>query len=130
MIFICRPGVKLDLKAEVEKDVALKEIPASFRHYLKKICKALVLDATDTEVLEVLFIHYTSIAHYLLFVLKVRYVELCQMVVKRMLEVIFASDSNRDTVAHSASSAYIVEIIMLVASESRLSKIWTKHLKV
>lgn len=123
-------GVKLDLKTEIEKYVALKEIPQSFRHYLKKISKALVLDALDQDIMDTIITRFTLVAQYLLFVLKIRYYELCQLVVKRFVEVIFASDSNRDMVTHSANSAYIMEIIMLVASETRLNKIWTKHLKV
>ena len=120
----------MNLQTEIEKDISFKELPSPFKHHLKKFAKCLVLEATDEDIREVLFGRATQVAQYLLFILKVRYPELCQMVVKKMVEVVFDRRlEDREIVCQSASSAYIVEIIMMVASETRLSKIWTKYLK-
>ena len=121
----------MNLQSEIEKDVSFKELPSPFKHHLKKFAKCLVLEADEADIREVLFGRATQVSQYLLFILKVRYPELCQMVVKRLVEVVFDRRiEDRETICQSASSAYIVEIIMMVASENRLSKIWTKYLKV
>lgn len=124
------PGVRVNLQSEIEKDISFKELPSAFKHQLKRFAKQLVLDAPDSDIKDILFGRATQVAQYLLFVLKVRYPELCQMVVKKLVEIVFANKTDRDYITQSASSAYIVEIIMMVASETRLSKIWTKYLKV
>lgn len=129
-IFRQRPGVRVNLETEIMKDISFKELPSSFKHHLKRFAKILVLDANDSEIKDILFGRATQVAQYLLFVLKVRYTELCQMVVKKLVEIVFTERQDRDYITQSASSAYIVEIIMMIASETRLSKIWTKYLKV
>lgn len=114
----------------IENDMSLKDIPPSFKHHLKKASKILVIDSSDDKIFEVMFCRYTNVAQYLLFILKVRYPELCQLVVKKLVEVVFENETRRETICQSPESAYIVEILLLVASESRLSKIWTKYIKV
>ena len=123
-------GVKVNLQTEIEKDISFTELPSTFKHLLKRFAKSLVLDATDDNIKEILFCRATQVSQYLLFILKVRYPELCQMVVKKLVEVVFTNKTNSETITQSANSAYIIEIIMMVASETRLSKIWTKYLKV
>ncbi|KAI2808765.1 Nucleolar protein 9 [Blomia tropicalis] len=122
-------GVKVNLQTEIEKDISFTELPSTFKHLLKRFAKSLVLDATDDNIKEILFCRATQVSQYLLFILKVRYPELCQMVVKKLVEVVFTNKTNSETITQSANSAYIIEIIMMVASETRLSKIWTKYLK-
>lgn len=124
-------GVKVNLQMEIEKDISFKELPGPFKHHLKRFAKCLVLDCPEDDIRDLLFGRATQVAQYLLFVLKIRYPELCQNVVKKLVEIIFDRRSeDREAIVQSASSAYIVEIIMMVASETRLSKIWSKHLKV
>lgn len=120
----------MNLQTEIEKDISFTELPSTFKHLLKRFAKSLVLDATDDNIKEILFCRATQVSQYLLFILKVRYPELCQMVVKKLVEVVFTNKTNSETITQSANSAYIIEIIMMVASETRLSKIWTKYLKV
>ncbi|XP_075585779.1 LOW QUALITY PROTEIN: uncharacterized protein LOC124495280 [Dermatophagoides farinae] len=122
-------GAKIDLEAMISGDMIIKEIPQSSKHFLKRLAKAIVLDASDDECRELIFSRCTSVGQYLLFILRVRYTELCQMVVKKLVEIVFATNEIRDQICQSANGAYIVEIMLLVASESRLSKIWTKYLK-
>lgn len=123
-------GARIDLEAMITNDMIVKEIPQSSKHFLKRLAKAIVLDAPDDECRELIFSRCTSVGLYLLFILRVRYTELCQMIVKKLVEIVFATDEIRDQICQSANGAYIVEIMLLVASESRLSKIWTKYLKV
>lgn len=124
-------GVKINLQAEIEKDISFRELPSPFKHHLKRFAKSLVLELPEEDILDLLFGRATQVAQYLLFILKVRYPELCQMVVKKLVEIVFDRRiEHREMITQSASSAYIVEIIMMVASETRLSKIWTKYLKV
>lgn len=123
-------GSKINLEKMIENDMSVKDIPASFRHHLKKVSKILVIDSTDEKIFDVMFNRFTNVAQYLLFILKVRYPELCQLVVKKLVEVVFENDTRRETICQQPESAYIVEILLLVASESRLSKIWTKYIKV
>lgn len=123
-------GVKINLQAEIEKDISFRELPSPFKHHLKRFAKSLVLELPEEDILDLLFGRATQVAQYLLFILKVRYPELCQMVVKKLVEIVFDRRiEHREMITQSASSAYIVEIIMMVASETRLSKIWTKYLK-
>lgn len=122
-------GNKIDLEAILTNDMAIKEIPQSFKHHLKKVAKLLIIDSSDEEIRDRMLKRFTNVTQYLLFILRVRYSELCQMVVKKLVEVIFENEENRDTICHDTHGAYISEILLLVASESRLSKIWTKHIK-
>lgn len=123
-------GAKIDLEAMISGDMIVKEIPQSSKHFLKRLAKTVILDAPEDECRDLIFSRCTSVGLYLLFILRVRYTELCQMIVKKLVEIVFATDEIRDHICQSANGAYIVEIMLLVASESRLSKIWTKYLKV
>nr|XP_027204483.1 nucleolar protein 9-like isoform X1 [Dermatophagoides pteronyssinus] len=122
-------GAKIDLEAMISGDMIVKEIPQSSKHFLKRLAKTVILDAPEDECRDLIFSRCTSVGLYLLFILRVRYTELCQMIVKKLVEIVFATDEIRDHICQSANGAYIVEIMLLVASESRLSKIWTKYLK-
>ncbi|KAI7687000.1 hypothetical protein SSS_07911 [Sarcoptes scabiei] len=122
-------GEKINLEEIIKEDFALKEIPPQFKHHLKRLTKIVILDSNDKKIKDIIFTRCTNLSQYLLFILRVRYSELCQMVVKKLIEIVFESDDTRDFICQSASGAYIVEILLLVASESRLSKIWTKHIK-
>lgn len=102
-------GVKINLQAEIEKDISFKELPSPFKHHLKRFAKSLVLELPEVDITELLFSRATQVAQYLLFILKVRYPELCQMVVKKLVEIVFDRRiEDREMITQSASSAYIV----------------------
>ncbi len=122
-------GMKSNIHSEIEKDVIIKELPIPFKHLLKRFSKALVIDRPDRDLKEIILGKATSLVQYLLFVLKVRYQELCQVVVKRLVEIIFLDDESKFAITTSSVSAYLVEAVILVSSEHRLARIWNKHLK-
>lgn len=122
-------GMKNNIQAEIEKDMIMKELPVSFKHLLKRFAKGLVLERNDRELKDIILGKGTSLVQYLLFILKVRYHELCQVVVKRLAEVIFQDDESKFAITTSSVSAYLVEAVILVASDHRLTRVWSKHLK-
>jgi hypothetical protein len=122
-------GMKTNIHSEIEKDVIMKELPLAFKHLLKRFAKVLVLERPDRELKEIILGKATSLVQYLLFVLKVRYPELCQLVVRRLVEIVFLDDESKFAITTSSVSAYLVEAVILVSNEHRLSRIWTKHLK-
>ncbi|XP_054164487.1 nucleolar protein 9-like [Oppia nitens] len=122
-------AMKTNIHTEIEKDVIIKELPITFKHLLKRFSKALVLERNEREMKEIILGKATSLVQYLLFVLKVRYTELCQVVVKRLVEIIFLNDESKFAITTSSVSAYLVEAVILVASDHRLMRLWNKHLK-
>ena len=122
-------GMKTNIHSEIEKDVIMKSLPIPFKHLLKRFAKALVIERPDRDLKDIILGKATSLVQYLLFVLKVRYTELCQVVVKRLVEIVFLDDESKFAITTSSVSAYLVEAVILVASEHRLSRIWSKHLK-
>ncbi|CAG2107559.1 unnamed protein product [Medioppia subpectinata] len=122
-------GMKTNIHTEIEKDVIIRELPAPFKHLLKRFAKALVMDRQQRELKEIILGKATSLVQYLLFVLKVRYNELCQVVVKKLVEIVFMDDESKFAITTSSVSAYLVEAVILVASDHRLHRIWSKHLK-
>ena len=122
-------GMKNNIHSEIEKDMIMKELPVSFKHLLKRFAKVLVLERADRELKEIILGKGTSLVQYLLFILKVRYHELCQVVVKRLAEVIFQDDESKFAITTSSVSAYLVEAVILVASDHRLGRVWNKHLR-
>lgn len=122
-------GMKTSISEEIEKDMLIKELPTTYKRLLRKFAEELVIKRQRKKLEELMTGRGTSIIQHLLFVLKVRSSDLCDDVVKRCIEVIFGSDDITKSIVTNSVSAYLVETIILVASESRLKKIWNKHLK-
>lgn len=122
-------GMKTSISEEIEKDMVLKDLPNNYRRLLRKFAEELVIKRNRKKLEELMTGRGTSIIQHLLFVLKVRSADLCDDVVKRCIEIIFGSDEITKSIVTNSVSAYLVETIILVASESRLKKIWSKHLK-
>lgn len=122
-------GMKTSISEEIQKDLVIKELPSNFKRLLRKFAEELVIKRQRKKLEELMTGRGTSIIQHLLFVLKVRSTDLCDDVVKRCIEIIFGSDEITKSIVTNSVSAYLVETIILVASESRLKKIWSKHLK-
>lgn len=122
-------GMKTSISEEIEKDMVLKDLPSNYKRLLRKFAEELVIKRNRKKLEELMTGRGTSIIQHLLFVLKVRSTDLCDDVVKRCIEIIFGSEEITKSIVTNSVSAYLVETIILVASESRLKKIWTKHLK-
>lgn len=122
-------GMKTSISEEIEKDMVIKELPSNYKRLLKKFAEELVIKRHRKKLEELMTGRGTSIIQHLLFVLKVRSTDLCDDVVKRCIEIIFGSEDITKSIVSNSVSAYLVETIILVASESRLKKIWSKHLK-
>lgn len=122
-------GMKTSISEEIEKDMLIKDLPPTYKRLLRKFAEELVIKRQRKKLEELMTGRGTSIIQHLLFVLKVRSTDLCDDVVKRCIEVIFGSDDITKSIVTNSVSAYLVETIILVASESRLKKIWNKHLK-
>lgn len=122
-------GMKTSISEEIEKDMVVKELPSNYKRLLRKFAEELVIKRPRKKLEELMTGRGTSIIQHLLFVLKVRSTDLCDDVVKRCIEIIFGSEDTTKSIVTNSVSAYLVETIILVASESRLKKIWSKHLK-
>lgn len=122
-------GMKTSISEEIKKDLVIKELPSNFKRLLRKFAEELVIKRQRKKLEELMTGRGTSIIQHLLFVLKVRSSDLCDDVVKRCIEIIFAENELTKSIVTNSVSAYLVETIILVASESRLKKIWSKHLK-
>lgn len=122
-------GMKTSISEEIGKDLVLKNLPNEYKRLLRKFAEELVTKRPRKKLEELMTGRGTSIIQHLLFVLKVRSAELCDDVVKRCIEIIFGSEDTTKAIVTNSVSAYLVETIILVASESRLRKIWNKHLK-
>ncbi|RWS29127.1 nucleolar protein 9-like protein [Leptotrombidium deliense] len=122
-------GMKSNINTEIEKDIVVKELPGNFKVLLKKFSKELIIQRADRDLKDIILGRGTSLIQYLLFVLKVRSPEICQTVVKRLVEIIFVNEENKFAITTNSVSAYLVEAIMLVSTEHRLNRIWEKHLK-
>lgn len=122
-------GMKTSLTEEIEKDMVLKDLPSNYKRLLRKFAEELVIKRNRKKLEELMTGRGTSIIQHLLFVLKVRSTDLCDDVVKRCIEIIFGNEDLTKSIVTNSVSAYLVETITLVASESRLKKIWSKHLK-
>jgi len=122
-------GMKTSISEEIQKDVLIKELPPNYKRLLRKLAEELVIKRSRRKLEELMTGRGTSIIQHLLFVLKVRSDELCDDVVKRCIEIIFGNEELTKSIVTNSVSAYLVETIILVASESRLKKIWSKHLK-
>lgn len=122
-------GMKTSISEEIEKDMVLKDLPKNYQRLLRKFAEELVIKRARKKLEELMTGRGTSIIQHLLFVLKVRSADLCDDVVKRCIDIIFGSDEITKMIVTNSVSAYLVETIILVASESRLKKIWSKHLK-
>lgn len=122
-------GMKTSISEEIEKDMVIKELPSNYKRLLRKFAEELVIKRPRKKLEELMTGRGTSIIQHLLFVLKVRSTDLCDDVVKRCIEIIFGSEEVTKSIVTNSVSAYLVETIILVASESRLKKIWSKHLK-
>lgn len=122
-------GMKTSISEEIEKDMVVKDLPSNYKRLLRKFAEELVIKRARKKLEELMTGRGTSIIQHLLFVLKVRSTELCDDVVKRCIEIIFGSEEITKSIVTNSVSAYLVETIILVASESRLKKIWSKHLK-
>lgn len=122
-------GMKTSISEEIEKDMVILELPNTYKRLLRKFAEELVIKRNRKKLEELMTGRGTSIIQHLLFVLKVRSTDLCDDVVKRCIEVIFSNDELTKSIVTNSVSAYLVETIILVASESRLKKIWSKHLK-
>lgn len=122
-------GMKTSISEEIEKDMVVKDLPSNYKRLLRKFAEELVVKRNRKKLEELMTGRGTSIIQHLLFVLKVRSTDLCDDVVKRCIEIIFGSEDVTKSIVTNSVSAYLVETIILVASESRLKKIWSKHLK-
>lgn len=122
-------GMKTSISEEIEKDMVVKDLPSNYKRLLRKFAEELVIKRNRKKLEELMTGRGTSIIQHLLFVLKVRSTDLCDDVVKRCIEIIFGSEDTTRSIVTNSVSAYLVETIILVASESRLRKIWNKHLK-
>ena len=122
-------GMKTSINTEIEKDVIIKELPSPFKHLLKHFTKTLILDKNERELKDLILSKGTSLIQYLLFVLKVRHNDLCQIVVKRLVEIIFHDEESMFSITTSSVSAYLVETVVLVSNDRRLAKLWNRHLK-
>lgn len=122
-------GMKTSISEEIQKDLVIKELPSNFKRLLRKFAEELVIKRPRKKLEELMTGRGTSIIQHLLFVLKVRSTDLCDDVVKRCIDIIFGNDDITKSIVTNSVSAYLVETIILVASESRLKKIWSKHLK-
>lgn len=122
-------GMKTSISEEIKKDLVVKDLPSNFKRLLRKFAEELVIKRQRKKLEELMTGRGTSIIQHLLFVLKVRSTDLCDDVVKRCIEIIFAETELTKSIVTNSVSAYLVETIILVASESRLKKIWAKHLK-
>lgn len=122
-------GMKTSISEEIEKDMVIKELPKDYKRLLRRFAEELVIKRARKKLEELMTGRGTSIIQHLLFVLRVRSTDLCDDVVKRCIEIIFGSEDMTKSIVTNSVSAYLVETIILVASESRLKKIWNKHLK-
>lgn len=122
-------GMKSNINHEIEKDSVIRELPSQFKSILKKFSKKLIISREDRDLKEIILGRGTSLIQYLLFVLKVRTPDTCQNVVKRLIEIIFASEENKFAITTNSVSAYLAEAIILVASQHRLTRMWEKYLK-
>lgn len=122
-------AMRSSISEELEKDNLIDKIDTDFENILKKFAKQLIINRSDRYLREIILDRGTSLIQNLLFILKVRLPDTCQSVVKRLVDVIFATPSNRIAITTNSVSAYLVEAIMLVTSQSRLNYIWDKHLK-
>ena len=121
-------GQKTNINTEIEKDIVIKDLPSPLKSKLKKLAKAIV-DRDDGELREMINGKATSIIQYLLFILKLRSAELCQQLVKKMIDLIFCNQEDKVSVISNANCAYLVETLILVSNEHRLKRIWEKHFK-
>ena len=121
-------GQKTNVNSEIEKDIVIKELPSQLKSALKRLAKA-IMDRGDCDLRELINGKATSIVQYLLFILKLRSNELCQQLVKKMIDLIFCNEENKVSVISNANCAYLVETLILVSNEHRLKKIWEKHFK-
>lgn len=121
-------GKMSNINVEIEKDIVIKEIPSALKSMLKKLAREIV-DRKDDELRELINGKATSIIQYLLFILKLRVNELCQQLVKKMIDLIFCNEEDKVSVISNANCAYLVETLILVSNEHRLKRIWEKHFK-
>ena len=121
-------GQKTNINTEIEKDIVIKEIPSQLKSALKRLSKSIV-DRDDCELRELMNGKATSILQYLLFILKLRANDLCQHLVKKMIDLIFTSKEDKVSAISNSNCVYLVEALILVSSEHRLNKIWAKHFK-
>lgn len=122
-------GMKTSISEEIKKDLVVKDLPSNFKRLLRKFAEELVIRRQRKKLEELMTGRGTSIIQHLLFVLKVRSTDLCDDVVKRCIDIIFGDEELTKSIVTNSVSAYLVETIILVASESRLKKIWQKYLK-
>jgi len=121
-------GQKTNINVEIEKDIVIKEIPSQLKSALKRLSKSIV-DREDSELRELMNGKATSILQYLLFILKLRANELCQNLVKKMIDLIFVNAEDKVVAISNSNCVYLVEALILVSSEHRLNKIWLKYFK-
>lgn len=122
-------GMKTSISEEIKKDMVIEDLPSTYKKLLRKFAEDLVIKRQRKKLEELMTGRGTSIIQHLLYVLKVRSPDLCDEVVKRCIDIIFGSEEITRSIVTNSVSAYSVEAIILVASESRLKKIWNKHLK-
>lgn len=122
-------GMKTSITEEIEKDMVMKELPSNNKRLLRKFTEELVLKRKGKNLEDLMLGRGTSIIQHLLFVLKVRSTDQCDDVIKKCIDVIFNNEDTTKSITTNSVSAYLVETIILVASEYRLKKIWERHLK-
>lgn len=122
-------GMKTSITEEIEKDMVIKDLPSNNKRLLRKFTEELVLKRSRKNLEDLMLGRGTSIIQHLLFVLKVRSTDQCDDVIKKCIDVIFNNEETTKSITTNSVSAYLVETIILVASESRLKKIWERHLK-
>ncbi|XP_015790581.1 nucleolar protein 9-like isoform X1 [Tetranychus urticae] len=122
-------ALKSSIITELEKDNVIKEIPPSFTRLMIKIAKKLIIRRPDRDLKEIILGRGTALIQNLLFILMVRLPEVCEITVKRLVYIIFSSEENKFAITTNSASAYLVEAIMLVCSQRRLTQLWHRYLK-
>lgn len=123
-------GKDIDLEKRILDCKMLEEIPHQFKHQLKRFANVMVTEQDHVHIRSILFGTSSPVTLFLLFVLRYNYPQLCQMVVRKLVEAIYESEESASLVCQtSASSTFVYEIILLISSETRLKKIWLNHLK-
>ncbi|XP_053202321.1 uncharacterized protein LOC128387170 [Panonychus citri] len=122
-------ALKSSINTELEKDNVIAELPVSFTKLLIKMAKHLIVIRPDRDLKEIILGRGTTLIQNLLFILKVRIPEICQYSVKRLVYIIFSTEENKFAITTNSASAYLVEAIMLVCSQHRLTQLWDRYLK-
>lgn len=131
--------------ADIEKDIVIKDLPPQLMKCLERFATRLIIGRRERDLREILLnvnSRQATLIEYLLFIARSRdSEELCPTITSKMINVIFnGGSSNHDSgnvipdrhrfaIATNASTAFLVEAVLLAATEDQLEQVWKQHLK-